>query len=69
VVLHYAIQVHQFAVNIIDDLDLRRRPHKVQGGPAREDLNVTFMFRKTRDDVVRETALAADPWNDGIRHI
>ncbi|KGX69276.1 hypothetical protein Y026_4505 [Burkholderia pseudomallei TSV28] len=67
-VLNDAIQVHQFAVDIVDHLDLGWRSHEVKRRPAREHFDVTVVLRKARDDVVSESTLAADPRDDGICH-
>lgn len=56
-VLNNAIQIHQFAVDIVDHLDLSRRSHEVKRGPARENLDVTVVLRKARDDVLHESTL------------
>jgi hypothetical protein len=60
------IEVHQFAVDVVDDLDLCRRTQKVQRGPARDDLDLTLVPWEPRNEMVREATLAADPGNDGI---
>lgn len=57
VVLHNAIEIHQFAVDVIDHLDLRRWSHEVKSGPAREDLDVTLVRREARDQMVRGTLI------------
>lgn len=67
-VLHHPIQVDQFPVDVVDHLDLGRRPKEVQRRPAREHLDVALVRRKTGDQDVCQTTLAAEPGNDGFRH-
>ena len=65
-VLHNAVQVHQLAIDVVEDFCRRRlRPHEEQRSTASEDLNVAFMRRKKRDETISEATFAAHPGNDG----
>lgn len=66
VMLHHAVQVHQLAVDVVDDLDVRRRrPQEVQRRAAAENLDVALMGWEQRNQTINEATLAADPGNDG----
>ena len=65
VILDDAVQVDQLAVDVVQHLDLGRRPHEVQRGAAGEDLDVASVRRKLRDDTVGQASFAADPGDDG----
>ena len=63
------VKVDQLAIDVVDHFHLRWRPHEVQSGPARENLDVALMRRKARNDVISKATLAADPGNDGCCHM
>ena len=65
VALHDSIQVDQLAVDVVQHLHLRWRPHEVQRGTAGENLDVASVRWKLRDDAVGQASFAADPGDDG----
>lgn len=68
VVLYHAVEIDQLAVDVIDDLDRRRRPHEEQGGAAGEHLHIALMRREAGKQGISQAALAADPGDDGCCH-
>ncbi|MNT60265.1 hypothetical protein D3C72_1978350 [compost metagenome] len=69
VVLHDAIQRHQVAIDVVEDLNGRGLgSHEVQRGTAGKDFDVAFVRRKKRNEAVGQAAFAAHPRNDGNRH-
>jgi hypothetical protein len=66
--LHDTVQINEITVDIVDYFNRCWRTQEIQRSTARKNLNVALMFRKTRNETVREPALAADPRNDGICH-
>src|SRR5690606_27128969 len=69
VVLHYSIQAHQVAVEVVEHLGTGRlRAHEEQRRATGEYLDVTLMRREQRDEAVCQAAFAAQPWNDWVSH-
>jgi len=67
VVLDDAVEVHQLAVDVVQDLDRRGLwAHEVQGRATGEDFDVALVGREKRDKTVGKTALAAHPGDDGL---
>lgn len=67
--MYHAIEVDQVAIDIVDYLDGGRRTQEIQRGAAGEHFDVTLVLRKARYQMIRETALAADPGNDRVCHV
>lgn len=64
-VLHYAIKVHQLAVDLIQHLDLGRcGPLEEKRRAAREGLDVAIVSEEKRKNAIGQATLAAQPWND-----
>jgi hypothetical protein len=65
VMFHHPVQIHQIAIHIVQHFDLGLILQKVQRRSTSEWLNVAGMLREHRQDVLGQTALAADPRDDG----
>ena len=62
VVLYYAVQRHQIAVDIIEDFNRRSlRPHEVQRGSPGKDFDITFVRWEQWNQAVCQAALTAHP--------
>jgi hypothetical protein len=59
------VQVHQFAVGVVDDLHLGRGPQEVQRRAAGENFHVALVRREARDELIGQASFAPDPRNDG----
>ena len=60
-----AVKFDQLSGDVVQHLDLGRRPHEVQRGAAGENLDVASVGWKLRDDAVGQASFAADPGDDG----
>ena len=62
VVLHHAVQSHQIAVDVIENLNRRGLgPHEVKRGTAGKNLDVAFMGWKQRNKTICQATFAAHP--------
>ena len=74
VVLHHPVEVHQLAVDVVEDFDLRRMGFEEEERcAAGKQLDVALMGWKQGDlqgdQLVRKAALAAHPRDDGFCHV
>ena len=60
VYLAYSIEIHEFAVEVIEHLDTRRLFAKKNLGTTCERLDIGLMFRKHSNDLIGEAVLATD---------
>ncbi len=69
VVLDNAIQVHQLAVDVVDDFGLSRDlPEEKQGRSATKDFDIAVVGREQREEPIGKTTLATEPGDDGYGH-
>eukprot|EP00952_Eustigmatos_sp_NYUAD-ZCMA_P002191 9780-Eustigmatos_ZCMA.PRE.1 len=67
--LDHAVQRDQIAVDVVEHLNLDRILEKEQRRRTAKRLDVAAVGRKQRQDLRRETALAAYPGDDGARRL
>ncbi|MNV91869.1 hypothetical protein D3C71_1864110 [compost metagenome] len=68
--LHHAVQVHQVAIDVVQHLHLGRLgPCEQQSGAPGEGFDVAGVLGKMGENLVGQTALAAQPGNDRFCHL
>jgi hypothetical protein len=66
VMLDDSVEVHQLAVDVVEDFRPRRhRAEEVERGAATEGFDVAVVLREQGDQAVRQATLSAKPGNDG----